>query len=210
MTMPPAGPAYRVTTPRLVIRCWDPRDAPLLRQAVDENREHLKPWMPWAHGEPEALPAYVQRLRGFRAQFDLGQDFGYGIFDRDERQVLGGTGLHTRAGESAREIGYWIHRDHLRQGLATETTAALTRVAFEVDHVSRVEIHVDPRNTPSAAVPPKLGYTLEAVLRQRLDPIAGDQRRDAMIWTLLAADYPASPAARAEVEAFDAGGQRLL
>lgn len=204
------GPAYRLTTPRLVIRCWDPRDAPLLKQAIDESRDHLKPWMGWAHGEPQAVAAYVQRLRGFRAQFDLGQDFSYGIWDRDERRVLGATGLHLRLGEGAREIGYWIHRDHLRQGLATETTAALTRVAFEIDGVRRVEIHVDPRNAPSAAIPQRLGYTLEAVLAQRLEAIEGEQRRDVMIWTLFAQDYPASPAARAVVEAFDAAGERLL
>ncbi len=204
------GPAYRLTTPRLVIRCWDPRDAPLLKRAIDASREHLKPWMPWAHGEPADVPSHVRRLRQDRAKFDLDQDYGYGIFDRSEQAVLGGTGLHLRLGEVVREIGYWIHRDHLRQGLATETTAALTRVAFEVDGVRRVEIHVDPRNTPSAAIPPKLGYRLEAVLRQRLDPIEGEQRRDAMIWTLLAEDYPGSRAANAMVEAFDASGERLL
>jgi RimJ/RimL family protein N-acetyltransferase len=206
---PPSGPAYRLLTQRLVLRCWDPQDAPLLKRAVDESREHLKPWMPWAHGEPETVDAYVQRLRQARAKFDLGQDFTYGIFDPSERTVLGGTGLHTRLGEGAREIGYWIHRDHLNQGLATEVSAALVRVAFEVDRVSRVEIHCDPRNVRSAAVPRKLGFTLEAVLRQRT-PFLDEPRRDSMIWTLFAEDYPATPAAQASVEAFDVVGQRLL
>ncbi len=106
------GPIYRISTQRMVIRCWQPGDAPLLKKAIDESREHLKPWMPWAHNEPETVQTYVDRTRRWRGMFDLGQDFVFGIFDRSEKIVLGGTGLHTRVGESAREIGYWIHKDH--------------------------------------------------------------------------------------------------
>ena len=48
--MPPKypGPAYRIVTSRLVIRCWDPKDAPMLKNTMDLNVEHLKPWMNWA------------------------------------------------------------------------------------------------------------------------------------------------------------------
>jgi len=87
------GPAYRIHTPRLVIRCYEPADAPLLQSAIAESLEHLLPWMPWAHDEPEPLQAKVERLRRFRGMFDLGQDFVYAILDRDEARLLGGTGL---------------------------------------------------------------------------------------------------------------------
>ncbi len=88
-------------------------------------------------------------------------------------------------------------------------TAALTRVAFEVEEVRRVEIHCDPDNQRSAAVPRKLGYTHEATLRQR--SLTGEgEPRDTMIWSLLAEEYPGSPAAAAEVVALDVLGQRLL
>jgi hypothetical protein len=40
------GPAYRIHTHRLVLRCWQPTDAPLLKAAIDVNLEHLRPWMP--------------------------------------------------------------------------------------------------------------------------------------------------------------------
>ena len=105
-------PAYRILTPRLCLRCWQPKDAAALKTAVDESREHLIPWMPWAK-EETTLRAQVDRLRRVRAQFDLGEDFIYGIFSRDEKQVLGSSGLHTRVGTLAREIGYWVHVDHI-------------------------------------------------------------------------------------------------
>jgi RimJ/RimL family protein N-acetyltransferase len=204
------GPAYRVQTPRLVIRCWMPEDAPRLKAAVEQSLDHLLPWMPWAHQEPTGLQAKVDFLRRVRGQFDLNQDYTYGIFNRAETEVLGGTGLHTRLEGAAREIGYWIHQAHIKQGLATETAAALTKVAFLVDGVNRVEIHCDPQNFASAAVPGKLGYQHEATLRRRTTVPGSGKRRDTMVWTLFAADFPASPAASLEIEAFDVIGRKLL
>jgi RimJ/RimL family protein N-acetyltransferase len=198
-----------VHTRRLVLRCWQPADAPLLVAAITESLEHLRAWMPWAMNEPEPVEKKIERLRGYRAAFDRDEDFVYGIFDRAEARVLGGTGLHTRAGPGAREIGYWIHRDAVGQGLATEASAALTQVAIRVDAVQRVEIHCDPANTRSAAVPRKLGFRHEATLRERTTTPAGEPR-DTMIWTLLASELAGSPAAEAPVEAFDAAGRRLL
>jgi RimJ/RimL family protein N-acetyltransferase len=207
--MSPTGPAYRIITPRLVLRCWNPTDASMLTAALIESREHLLPWMPWAANEPLEPSHRVKVLRRFRGEFDLDQDFIYGVFNRNETRVLGGTGLHTRLGEGAREIGYWIHVDFTHQGLATELSAALTRVAFEIEAVNRVEIHCDPRNVYSASVPRKLGYTHEGTLRARTIGSDG-MPSDSMIWTLFKEDYPHSPSASAKIEAYDATGQRIL
>jgi RimJ/RimL family protein N-acetyltransferase len=104
-------------------------------------------------------------LRRMRSNFDLNVDFVYGIFSHQGNQLLGGTGLHPRLGAGALEIGYWIHKDHVNQGYATEATAALTKIAFEIHKVDRVEIHCSVENIRSAAVPRKLGYFCEATLR---------------------------------------------
>jgi RimJ/RimL family protein N-acetyltransferase len=205
----PRGPAYRIETERLVVRCWDPADAALVKEAVDASIEHLRPWMPWAHDEPQTLEEKVELLRGFRGRFDLGDDFVYGIFTRDERRVLGGTGLHLRVGAHAREIGYWIRADSEGRGYVTEAVAALTRLGFEIDDLERIEIRCDPANTRSAAVPRRLGYMHEATLRGRSRD-EEDRARDVMVFTLFDDQYPSSPAAQAEVAAFDVVGTRLL
>jgi RimJ/RimL family protein N-acetyltransferase len=208
MASAPSGPAYRIQTARLVIRCWQPHDAPLLQTAISQSLDHLRPWMPWADSEPEELQVKIERLRRFRGLFDLGQDFIYAIFNADETLVLGGTGLHTRIGADAREIGYWMHKDYLNQGLATEASAALTRVAFEIDRVQRVEIHCDPTNVRSAAVPRKLGFSHDGTLRRRV-PFLEEVPRDSMIWSLFADEYPTSPASTADITAYDVVGRRL-
>jgi len=209
MSATTAGPAYRIVTPRAIIRCWSPADAPLLAAAIEASVEHLRPWMPWIEDEPKELHERLATLRRFRGQFDLDKDYVYGIFSRDEREVWGGTGLHTRLGQGALEIGYWVHVAHINQGLATETSAALTKVAFEVHRVKRVEIHCDAHNTRSASVPRKLGFVHEATLRHRDVDYQGVPR-DTMIWSLFEEGYPGSPAAQAQIEAYDALGQRLL
>lgn len=199
---------YRVLTPRLMLRCWDPGDALELAGLVARNLEHLRPWMNWAKDENSDPEIQYQRLRQARARFDQDLDFIYGVLSRDGQTLLGSTGLHTRVGEGVLEIGYWIDKDHTRQGLATELSAALTKTAFEIFKVKRVEIHCDPENLASAAVPRKLGYTLEAVLRQRTVDYDG-KPSDSMIWTLLESEYPTSPGALITIEAFDAAGREI-
>lgn len=63
--------------------------------------------------------------------------------------MVGGTGLHTRVGPDAFEIGYWIRTDAAGAGLATEASAALTRTALELCGAERVELRIDPRNEAS-------------------------------------------------------------
>ena len=203
------GPPYRIVTDRLVIRCWDPHDAPLLKEAVDSSLDHLRPWMPWAREEPQPLEEKVKLLRMFRGRFDLGEDFVYGVFSSDESEVVGGTGLHTRIGEGALEIGYWIRESRVGTGLATEAAAALTRVAFELCNVDRVEIRVDPTNEPSKAVPRRLAFAEEARLRRRLPAGEGEDPRDAIIFTVFRDEFGGTPAASAQFAAFDAVGARV-
>ncbi|HEX2205121.1 MAG TPA: GNAT family N-acetyltransferase [Longimicrobium sp.] len=197
---PPRGPAYRIVTPRLVVRCWDPADAPALTRAITESLDHLRAWLPWTRDEPEPVEEKAVRLRRFRALFDLDRDYTYGIFDRDGSRVLGGTGTHLRVGDGGGEIGYWIHPGAEGRGLVTEAAAAMVRAGFELHGFGWMEIRCAPGNARSFAVAERLGFVHEATVHEPYE---------LMVWTLLAADYPASPAARVPVEAFDAAGLPL-
>lgn len=206
-TPPPPGPAYRLETPRLTLRPWSPTDAPAMVAAVIESLDHLRPFMAWAQDPPD-LEDSVHRLRALRASFDRDHDFTYGVFDRVDGTVRGGCGLHTRLGAGALEIGYWVHHAHVGVGLATELSAALTRAAFRIHRVHRVEIHCDPDNHASARVAAKLGYRHEATLLNRVRRPDG-RWRNSMVWTLFADDLAASPAAGLALCAFDALGRPM-
>ncbi|MDX6386934.1 MAG: hypothetical protein QOD85_736 [Gaiellaceae bacterium] len=207
---PAASPPYRIETPRLVVRCWEPEDAPLLKEAVDSSLEHLLPWMPWARFEPQTLSEKVELARIFRGNFDLDNDYVYGVFEPDESRALGGSGLHPRGGDGSLEIGYWIRADSIGKGLATELTAVLTRVGFEQCGLVRVDIQVDPANERSLAIPRKLGFTEEATLRRRLPPKDdGGERRDSVLFTMLAAECAASRCMEFDYVAYDPLGREL-
>jgi RimJ/RimL family protein N-acetyltransferase len=178
-----------------------------LKAAVDSSIDELLPWMPWAQHEPQTLDEKVALLRTFRGRFDLGEDFVYGIFDRDESEAVGGTGLHPRGRPGSFEIGYWIRSTRTGAGLAAEATAALTRVAFDLCAVERVDIRTDPANVRSRAIPAKLGFVEEATLRRRLDY---PEPRDVVVYSMLRDEFASSPAASVSLEAFDATGARLI
>jgi RimJ/RimL family protein N-acetyltransferase len=203
---PPAP--YRIETERLVVRCYEPRDAPLLKEAIDSSLEHLQPWMPWALDEPQTLEQKLELIELFRAAFETGENFTYGIFRADEAELLGGTGLHPRVGPGGLEIGYWVRANATRQGIVTESTAALTRTGFEVCGADRIEIRIEPRNEASFGVPRKLGFLEEATLRRRLPGREGGPLRDVTIFTMFREDF--DPAIAPGIRAFDARGEQLL
>jgi len=199
---------YRIETERLVVRCYEPRDAPLLKDAIDSSLEHLQPWMPWALDEPQALEQKIELVESFRSTFVAGENFTYGIFAADEGELLGGTGLHPRVGPGGLEVGYWVRASATRQGIVTESTAALTRAGFEVCEADRIEIRIEPRNEASFGVPRKLGFLEEATLRRRLPGREGGPLRDVTIFTMFREDCDRGIAPG--IRAFDARGERLL
>jgi RimJ/RimL family protein N-acetyltransferase len=186
--------AYAVRTPRLCLRCYEARDAASLKAAIDVSLDSLRRWMPWARDEPSSIEVIVTRLAQIRHNFLSATDWGYGVFERDGTDVLGGIGLHPRIGPGALEIGYWLRTDQTGRGIMTEGVAALTRVAFDVHGVGRVEIRCDPRNAPSAAIPRRLGYTLETTLRGNTVDSDG-LPRDTLIWAMTRERFAATPAA---------------
>jgi RimJ/RimL family protein N-acetyltransferase len=142
--------------PRVVLRPETAIDVAQLGAVVSRNLEHLRPWMPWVANEPltdEQRLALLERWDRERVQ---GGDAVFGIFLDGE--IVGGAGLHRRRGPHGLEIGYWVDRDHLGRGIATEAAGLLTEAALGVPGITFVEIHHDKANVASAKVPERLGY----------------------------------------------------
>jgi RimJ/RimL family protein N-acetyltransferase len=191
----------RIVTERLVLRCYEPGDAPLVKEAIDSSLEHLREFMDWAWAAPEPVEVVAERLAAFRALFEGGRDWAYGLFSSDESAYLGGAGLHRRIGPGALEIGYWVRASRVREGLATEAAGALTRVGFESCGAERLEIRVDPANRASLRIPARLGYARQGVLANGLPPVKpGGERRDVVIFALRAEELAGSPCAAIPVE----------
>lgn len=172
-----------LTTPRTVLRAWNADDGSILKAALDHNKHHLKPWVPWATGEDTPLEAASEKAASMAADFVAGRHWLYAVLSPDELRVIGGTGLHDRIGPGGLEIGYWIDRDHVNRGLATEVAGALVAQAFSAPEVEFLEMHIDPRNMASTRVPERLGFQL-VELRPEPARAGSDELSSMMIWRL--------------------------
>jgi RimJ/RimL family protein N-acetyltransferase len=173
--------------PRVVVRPYAETDAQALWEAVDESREHLGKWMPWAteYTSPDVPRALVRR---FRAQWLLRENLVVGIFERDSGRLVGGSGLHRIDWALRRfEIGYWLRRSAVGQGFVTEAVQELTRLAFGRLEANRVEIRMDVGNTRSRGIPERLGFVYEGCQRQAMPNVHG-QPRDVDLFSLVRAD----------------------
>jgi len=183
----------RFTTERLLVRSWEPADAPALRAAIDASLDQLREWLPWAVAEPTPVEELAIRLEGFGHRFRVGEEWAFGVFDLRSGDVLGGAGLHRREAPDALEIGYWLRADAVGRGLATEVVEALARIALGSGGRTRVEIRCDPRNARSVAVARRAGFrhlrTLVAHLRT-----PGGEPRDTMVWERCYFPEPDTPA----------------
>jgi len=162
----------------LTLRRYRDDDLDDLVRAVTESEDHLRGWLPWVAGHS------VESEAAFLAQsardWESGTAYNYAI--RTDGALAGGIGLMARIGPGGLEIGYWVHRDFTRRGLATAASAALVGQAFRLPGVDRVEIVHDELNVASGGVPRKLGFT--EVGRRPIEPRPPQGTGVGVVWRL--------------------------
>jgi ribosomal-protein-serine acetyltransferase len=167
---------------RVRVRPFRRGDGPSLFAAIDEDRGHLRRWLPWVDAHKTSIDSEVY-ARKAHAWWILREDLPVAVETKDG-QVLGGSGLH-RFDWAVRsfEIGYWVRKTAEGRGLISEAVRLEAAVAFERLDANRVEIRCDPANERSAAVPRRLGFALEARPSQSTLAVDGAVR-DALIFGL--------------------------
>lgn len=197
----------RLAGERVVITPFRRGDGPAIYEAVDEDRNHLYPWLPWVdhHASPDDSEAFARRAAGM---WLTREDLIVALRDHDGH-FLGGSGLHRIDWERrAFEIGYWLRKSATRRGIVTEAVQLLTALCFGRLEGSRVEIRCDPDNRPSSAIPERLGFLREGHFRNQIKAPDGELR-DTLVYALTPvsfSDLPWAPAALAVVDAADADG----
>ncbi|HVE78248.1 MAG TPA: GNAT family N-acetyltransferase [Gemmatimonadaceae bacterium] len=191
----PFTPPPDLRTPRLQLRAWTPADAPALAATLSASDAHLRTWTPWVVDGPEPGLSLEDRLARHAAAFESGAEWVYGIFLPGSAAVVGGCGLYPRLGPGALEIGYWLAAAHTGRGFATEATAALVHVAFTSPAIERVELHCDPNNHTSVAVPRRLGLTHVTTVAAK-PRTAGAAPAVLAVWQLTRPAYEARRVAR--------------
>lgn len=171
------------------LRLLETRHTKELYQLVEKNREHLRVWLPWVdatHSE-EGIREFIQTALN---QFADEAGLHAGIFYKGK--IVGCIGLnsvHWRNRNTS--IGYWLDKDHQGLGIITGACRMLIGHVFTNWSLNRVEIRAAQFNVKSRAVPERLGFTQEGMIRQaeRL----GDGYVDHMVYGLLRSEWEALP-----------------
>ena len=172
-----------ITTANLRLRMLGLKDAVALQRLLASNKDYMIPWVPWAGQEPESVETKKERIRTWKGEFYLDQKYTYGIFDKENHQLIGLIFLLTRQGEGILEIGYIIDHEQTGKGYATEASYALTKLGFKHIGIDKMVIICSPLNKASARVPEKLGYHLESVQKSVVKNERGE-RNESMVWAM--------------------------
>jgi ribosomal-protein-serine acetyltransferase len=151
-----AQPPEEIPAGAVTLRRWQNADVEVLHEAVLDSADHLRPWMPWAAGEPVTLEDRRERIRAWIESWEAGEEYAYAI--EEEGRVVGACSLVRRIGEGGLEIGYWVRPEVEGRGVAGAAAGALTAAAFGIDGVTHVEIHHDVANVRSGRIPERLGF----------------------------------------------------
>lgn len=135
-------------------------------QAVDENRAHLRQWLPWVDGtcSVDDTKTFIQESMQHNSDGSR-----LTLFITVDDQLAGSLGVVNFNKEHRKcEIGYWLREDLQGRGIVTKALATFADFLFKNKGMNRLEIQVMVGNGRSRAVPFRLGFQLEGVLRQAL------------------------------------------
>jgi RimJ/RimL family protein N-acetyltransferase len=157
--------------PRVLLRPYRVDDAEQLFAAIDESRDHLRPWVTWVLNNRTVDDVRDYCIRS-QASWLLRTELVLGIFDVASGRYLGGIELHDPDWQLRTfEIGYWLRASAVGHGLATESTRLLADFALSRLQARRITLHCNARNDASRRVAERAGFTLEGRLRNaRLEP----------------------------------------
>ena len=172
----------KFSTDRLLICMPMPGDGNVVYQAMQASLNELKEWMPWAHRE-QTEEDVEANMREAHAKFLTREDLRLHIFNRETGEFIGSSGLHRINWDIPKvEIGYWIDTRFSGKGYITEAAEAIAKFAITELKAKRVEIRCDSNNTKSRAIPERLGFTLEGILKNDQISANGKELRDTCVY----------------------------
>jgi ribosomal-protein-serine acetyltransferase len=146
------------------LRLLEERHAQELTDLTDRNREHLRAWLPWVDTN-RTVEDRQNFIRGALKQFAGNQGFTAGIWH--EGRLAGVIGYHSIDWENrTTAVGYWLSEELQGRGLLTAACRAMVDHAFEELELNRVSITCATENMKSCAIPERLGFRQEGVVRQ--------------------------------------------
>ena len=158
-----------ITTKHLLIRPPKTGDGSIFFEAVKESYDDLNTAFPWTNriSNADEAEAFVRESEANWILKSIHEPyFPLLIFIKEPLHFVGIVGYHHVNWQiPALEIGYWCRSLQRGRGLITEAVNAITQYAFQIIKVKRIEIRCDTLNIKSKVIPERLGYQLDATLK---------------------------------------------
>jgi ribosomal-protein-serine acetyltransferase len=172
--------------PGLELRPPEERFVQEMYDVAIANRKHLKPFMAWV----EKLTSVEDTRKWVRDCLESqAKKTSFNATIWENGRFVGGLGFHhIHTDRRYGEIGYWLAKEAQGRGIMTCACRALVCFGFDALSLHRAEIRCDPDNVRSRAIPKRLGFREEGVLRESLERWDGVMR-DAVVYGLLAHEW---------------------
>jgi ribosomal-protein-serine acetyltransferase len=142
-------------------------DAAELFALTDANRAYLRRWLPWVDlvKTEDDSRSFLSNVTAQREE-GRGPTFGV-LYDGALVGVVGYLPIDrvNRIGE----IGYWLAEALQGRGVMTQCCRFIVRYGFLTLDLNRIQIAAGTANRESRAIPERLGFRFEGVLRARED-----------------------------------------
>lgn len=148
------------------LRLLDFHHAEALYTLTENNRQHLRKWLMWAEDIYSVSDSREFIMHGLK-QYADNNGFQAGIWVDDA--LAGCIGFHRINWlDRNTEIGYWLGHAYTGRGVMTKAVRAVVNHAFNVWALHRVEIRCAEGNVKSRAIPERLGFHQDGIMRQEI------------------------------------------
>ena len=173
----PPWPAVPPAYGPVVLREFSYRDVPMTRELSTDPYVPLIGSLPPNASEQEARD-FIDRQRGRLAE---GAGFSFAIAEADTDRAVGGIGLWLAGLRQGRAtVGYSIAPSARGRGLAAAALIAVTKFAWTIPGLHRIELYIEPWNEGSFRTAERAGYEREGLLRSHQE--IGGRRRDMLLY----------------------------
>jgi ribosomal-protein-serine acetyltransferase len=156
-----------------------------LFEAVNNNREHLYEFLPWVDSM-QSVDDFREYIKNCELLYEQKKEVSFVIILNE--CAVGRIGLHyLNLQNKNAAIGYWLTKDAQGKGLTTRSCKKLLTHGFENMGLHRIEIKVATDNLRSQAIPKKLNFRKEGLLRQA--ELVNNKFLDLYIYSMLGFEW---------------------
>ena len=169
----------------IVLELIDDHHAETLYQLVKINRLHLREWLPWVD-HMRSVDDFKRYINSSKLRYSNQTEMGYVIMA--DRIMIGRVGLYNiDAGNKTASIGYWLDQQWLGKGIITRCCKAVIDEGFGRLQLNRIEIRAAAGNVKSQAIPERLGFKKEGIIRQ--GEFVNNQFVDLFVYSILKEEW---------------------